>query len=197
MKFKSALLMTISIFAGAFAHAHEETPGALVVSKALELGVHRIERLVTLKKIDPMFINSTYALRAERSGDSAKPYVIHGYVAPNANSQSSTISMVTDAKGKVVSYKVGQIYQPANPVNWPEKDAITLIEDALHFVLEGWTTDPKVKAYYLGLTSITMSAAQDTRGNLIAAFAVSSDDDARTLYIRLKTDGTFISHEIK
>jgi len=197
MKLTTALMMTVSILLGAFAHAHEETTDAVVISKALELGVHRIERLVTLKKIDPMFVNSIYALRAERSGDATKPYVIHGYVTPDTSNQSSTISMVTDTTGKVVSHTVGKIYQPANPVSWPEKDAVTLIEDALHFVLEGWATYPEVKAFYLGLTSITMTAAQDAQGNPIAAFAVTSDDDARTLHVFLKTDGTFISHEIK
>lgn len=195
MKMIAALLMAISV--STTAQAHPESPGLVAITKAVELGVHRIERLVTLKKIDPMFTANLYALRAERTTDAANPYKVYGYVLPDASNQSSTISMVTDPNGKVTSYTVGGIFQPASPVNWPIKDAATLIEDGLHFVLEGWTQYPDVKAFYLGLTSITMSAGTDAQGKQIAVFAVTSDDDARTLYIRLKTDGTFISHEIK
>lgn len=191
------LILLLAFTLTTTAYAHPENPDVIVVSKATELGVHRIERLVTLKKIDPMFITSLTGLKAERTDDVTTPYKIYGFVTPDSNNQSSTITMLSDPKGKVVSHSVSETFQPANPVNWPEKDAVTLIEDALHFVLEGWVENPDVKAFYLGLMSITMTPDQDAQGNLIASFQVTSDDDPRTLYILLKTDGTLISHEIK
>lgn len=191
------LILAILTLSCTYSYAHDEQPNTVVITKAVELGVHRIERLVTLKKIDPMFINSLVGLRAERTNDSATPYKIFGFAQPDANNQSSTIIMLSDANGKVISHSLGPIFQPANPVQWPEADAGTLMEDALHFVLEGWVKNPEVKPFYLGLNSIAMTSALDPSGKLIALFAVTSDDDTKTLYIRLKTDGTFISHEIK
>lgn len=192
-----SLILLLAFAITTTTYGHPEDPNVIVVSKATELGVHRIERLVTLNKIDPMFITSLTGLKAERTDDITTPYKIYGFVTSDSNNQSSTITMLSDPKGKVISHSVSDIYQPATPVNWPEKDAVTLIEDALHFVLEGWVQYPEVKAFYLGLMSISMTPDQDAQGNLIASFQVTSDDDARILYIRLKTDGTLISHEIK
>ncbi len=179
------------------AFAHNDPPGTSPISKATELGVHRIERLVTLKKIDPTFQSALYAMRAERTTEGGATYKIYGYVSPDANNQSSTIAMLSDKTGKVLSYAVGATYQPANPVAWPDKDPLTLMEDALHFVLEGWTAHPDVKPFYAGLITITLSPAKDNAGNLIVLANVTSDDDARTLSIFLKTDGTFLSYGIK
>ncbi len=194
---KSLMILLATLAAVATAQAHDEKPGVVVVSKAVELGVHRIERLVTLKKIDAVFAAGLYAMRAERTTDPDQPYKIFGYVLPDANNRSSTISMVSDVNGKVVSYSVSEIFRPAALVSWPIKDAATLIEDGLHFVLEGWVDHPEVKAFYLGLSSITLHSATDSQGNRIALLQVTSDDDSRVLSIKLQLDGSFISHEIK
>lgn len=189
------LLGTLTFAQTAF--AHNDPPGTISISKATELGVHRIERLVTLKKIDSTFQTNLFGMRAERTTESGATYKIYGYVSPDANNQSSTIAMLSDKTGKVLSYTNGPTYQPANPFNWPDKDALTLMENALHFVIEGWVQHPEVKPFYAGLMTIGLSPAKDTAGNLIALASVTSDDDARTLYISLKTDGNLIGYEIK
>lgn len=193
--------LLISLFIGfsmgQFTFAQAETLNVTSVSKAVEIGVHRIERLVTLKKIDPMFQSALYGMRAERTTEGGATYKIYGYSSPDADNQSSTITMLSDAQGKVLSYSVGQIYTPANPVNWPDKDALTLMEDALHFVLEGWVQYPEVKPFYIGLVTISIAPANNAEGKAIVQAAVTSANDARTLYIKLNTNGTFISHEIK
>lgn len=189
-----AIIAVVSV--GSQAYAHPENPNAVAIAKATELGVHRIERLVTLKKIDPMFQSHLYAMKAERTTESGAAYKVYGYVQPDANNQASTITMLSDAQGKVLSYTVSQTFQPANPVSWPDKDALTLTENGLHFVLEGWVQHPEVKAFFLGLSSITMRAV-NAGGTLLAEFAVTSDDDAHTLIVRVKADGTFHSYEMR
>jgi hypothetical protein len=195
MKFITTLIC--SLIMGSLAWAHDDDPNTVVISKATELGVHRIERLVTLKKLDAMFLSSLHALQAQRTGDALNPYKVTAFTLPDGNNQASSIEMITDVNGKVTSYKIGNLYQPANPIPWPTKDSITLMEDGLHFVLDGWVKNKEVKPFYLGLSSITLTDGKDTSGNLLAIVSVTSDDDPGTLVITMKTDGTIVSHAVK
>jgi hypothetical protein len=186
----TAMLMSGSVF------AHPEVPGQAVISKATELGVHRIERLVTLNRIDPTFLSNLQVLKVERVNENGAVFKITALTEPGANNQASSLIMLSDNQGKVLSHTPGPVIAPANPVAWPIKDAGTLFEDALHFVLEGWVQNPPAKAFYLGLMTISLEALNEN-GQLVAHFVVTSDDDARTLHIKLATDGTVLSHEIK
>lgn len=190
----SALLMTVLSVS---ALAHEEIPGVIAISKATELAVHRIERLVTLRRIDPSFRNNLVSLRAERSTENGATYKVNAAIEANANGQQSVVTLWQDNEGKTLTHSVASVPLPASPFVWPEKDAASLMEEGLHFVLEGWTQHPEVRAFYLGLQTILLSPVRDSQGNLVAQFRVTSDDDARTLTINLKPDGTFLSHEIR
>lgn len=196
MNYISRLLLSTFLLSSLQAIAHPEVPGEAVIAKATELGVHRIERLVTLNRIDPTFVSNLQVMKAERVNQGGAIYKITALVEPDANGQTSTLEMMSDKTGKVLSHTAGTVYPPANPIVWPIKDAATLFEDALHFVLEGWVQYPEVKNFYLGLMTITLQAINEN-GQMIAYFTVTSDDDSRTLHIKLKTDGTVISHEIK
>lgn len=191
------LILAASFFAALTAFAHEEDPNAVAIAKATELGVHRIERLVILKKIDPMFADSLAIMRAERTGDSTQPYRVEAEALPDAHGKSSRVQMLSDSAGKVLSYTVSETFVPAAPVAWPILDAATLMEEGLHFVLDGWVTHPEVKPFFLGLTSISMRAGTDEAGHLIALFEVTSDDDPRVLHIALNADGSFRNYELK
>ena len=190
------LLFLSTVIMGGGAFAHEEIPGVIAISKATELAVHRIERLVTLKKIDATFQTALIGLRAESSSENGATYKVYGYVSPGADGKSLTLTLWMDNQGKTLSYNVTQAQAPANPFVWPVKDSVTLMEEGLHFVLEGWVKNPEVKAFYLGLKSISMMPVKDAQGNLLAQFKVTSDDDARTLTINLKADGTFVSFDL-
>lgn len=191
--FASALIAIFSLSV----YAHDEIPGQVAISKATELGVHRIERLVTLKKIEDTFRSNLVAMTAERSNENGAVFKVYAHQAPGADGSSSVVTLWMDGEGKTLSFTVTPGATPANATQWPDKDAVSLLEEGLHFVLEGWVQNPEVKAFYLGLKSISMAPVQDAQGNLLAQFKVTSDDDARTLTIILKPDGTFVSHEIK
>ena len=74
------------------------------------------------------------------------------------------------------------------------------ITDAFGFPIAVSTSSaspPEVKLFYTGLRSIILAPAQGADGELLAEFTVQSDDVAQTLTIKLKADGTFVSHEVK
>lgn len=191
-------LFFLVAFIGSNAFAHNTPPGAVPVSKAVELGVHRIERLVTLKKIDPIFETALIGLSAEPSQENGATYKVYGYVPPGADGKSLTITLWMDSQGRALAYNVTPAQMPISPYAWPAKDSVTLMEEGLHFVLEQWVQYPEVKAYYTGLQTISMAPFQDAQGNLLAQFKVTSDDDARTLTINLKPDGTLVlPYELK
>lgn len=196
MKIKTVIAALMTVLAVS-ASAHDEIQGVVPISKATELAVHRIERLVTLKKIDETFRTQLIGLRAERSQENGATYKVVGIVSPASNGKSSAITLWQDNNGKTLAHSVDQQSAPANPFSWPDKDPVSLMEEGLHFVLEGWAKHPEVKAFYTGLESISLRPVQGARGELIAQFQVKSDDDARTLIINLDSGGRFLSHELK
>lgn len=196
MKLKNLAVSMITILS-LNAFAHDEVPGQLPISKVTELGVHRIERLVTLKKIDDAFRTNLAAMTAERSTENGAVFKVYGHQAPGADGKSSVVTLWMDGEGKTLSFAVTPGTASANPPLWPDKDAVTLVEEGLHFVLEGWAQHPDVKPFYTGLQSIIMAPSQDAQGQLLAQYKVTSDDDTKTLTINLKPDGTFVSYEIK
>lgn len=196
MKLKTLTISAIALFS-LNTYAHEEVPGQIAISKVTELGVHRIERLVTLKKIDDTFRTTLVAMRVERSTENGAVYKVYGYEAPGADGSASLLTLWMDVDGKTLSYTVVPGAAPANPAQWPDKDAVSLFEDGLHFVLEGWVQHPEVKNFYTGLQSIAMTQIQDAQGQILAQLKVTSDDDAKTLTITLKSDGTLVSYDIK
>lgn len=169
----------------------------VTISKATELGVHRIERLVTLQKIDAAFQTALIGMKAEPSTENGAAFKVYGYLAPGADGKSTFITLWQDAQGKTLAYTVTTATAPQSPFVWPAKDAVTLTEEGLHFVLEGWAQYPEVKAYYTGLQSISLTPTKDGQGNLVAQYKVTSTDDGRVLTLNLKPDGTYISHDLK
>jgi hypothetical protein len=194
---KSMIVMAAVALFGFNSFGHDEIPGQVAISKATELGVHRIERLVTLKKIDETFQTALVAMKAERTTENGAVFKVSGIQAPGADGTASVVTLWMDGVGKTLSFTVTPGAAPANPVQWPAKDAVSLVEEGLHFVLEGWAQHPEVKAFYTGLQSITLAAVQDAQGQMLAEYKVTSDDDTKTLTIQLKPDGTFVSYDIK
>ncbi len=196
MKLQKFGLAVLFIWGGS-AFAHGDVPGELTIAKATELAVHRIERLVTLKKIDAVFQNQLVGMRAEVSSENGAAFKVYGQVAPGADGKSSQITLWQDAEGKTLAFNVEQGLLSMASAVWSGKDALTLMEDGLHFVLEGWAQYAEVKAYYTGLQTITLVPQKDAQGNIFAQFKITSDDDARTLFLNLNADGTYLSHELK
>jgi hypothetical protein len=177
--------------------AHETPPGAIAKAKAAELAVHRIERLVTLKKIDPFFQTSLTSMQIEVTGENGAVFKVTGWTAEGQGEEASSIVIFQDSQGKAISYSLGPIFQPTSPFVWPAADAATLMESSLHFVLEGWVDFPEVKEYFNHFESVNLEPWKNQQGELFALFKVRAEDNPSILYIVLKPDGSFVSYQIK
>lgn len=194
---KKLILSGLMTIAGSFLLSQQALAEGVTISKATELGVHRIERLVTLQKIDAAFQTALIGMKAEPTTESGASFKVYGYLAPGADGKSTFITLWQDAQGKTLAYTVTTASAPQSPFAWPTKDSVTLFEEGLHFVIEGWAKYPEVKAYYTGLQNISLTPVKDSQGNLMAQYKVSSTDDNRVLTLNLKPDGTYISHDLK
>ena len=197
MKVLKSVMFAAVMAIGLNSNALVEATGAIVKSKAVELGVHRIERLVTLKKIDASFLTELSSLKIESTTENAATYKVYGYLQTGVDGTALSLTIWMDAQGKTLNYVVNPGTKSSTPFIWPAKEAASLMEEGLHFVIEGWVKHPEVKVFYTGLSTIVMTPIKDAQGNLLAQFTVKSDDTAQILTINLKADGTFVSYEVK
>ncbi len=188
------LLMTAAGASNAFAES-------VTLSKAAELACHRIERLVTLKKIDESFLNNfgTMAVVAQKQTQPTDPaFKVTASLYPGADGKSAELELLMDDQGKTLNFNV--IAGPAsmNAPKWLDKDAVTLTENSLHYVLEGWqTSNPAVKPFFTDLKSLRLSQVADASGQLVSRVEFLSNSVPTTLEVLLKMDGNFISAQIK
>lgn len=196
MKILTALFATV-LFSTSVVQAQNTASEQIAIAKATELAVHRIERLVTLKKIDPMFRDALVGLTAETTTDAGAAFKVVGLISPAADGTRGSIVLLLDAQGKTLSFNVLSAAAPIQPFVWPQKDASTLLEEGLHFVLEGWVSHSEVKAFEAGLSSISIEPVTSAQGELMAEFKVTSTLDSRVLTVLLKADGSFVTHSVK
>lgn len=122
----------------------------VTIAKAAELGCHRIERLVTLQKIDAAFLDKFYAFRIEKltqSKPSDPAFRFRSYQAMASDGSSRQVEILMDAKGKGTSHQVIEGSEGNAPV-WPKTDPVTLMEYALHYVLENGPSKAEVAPFY-------------------------------------------------
>ncbi len=193
MKTTIALIMLVLGTQTNFAQA-----APLALAKAAELGVHRVERLVTLKKIDETFVSKFQSIEIEalspaKPTDPAFKVTVAQYTGPDG--KQSRVEILMDAAGKALSNTVKAGTESTTAPRWPEKDPVTLTEAAMHVVLEG-TSNPKLKPFFTGFKSLVLNQDRDSTGQTIARFKMKSKEVPNTLEVVLKTDGTVISSQI-
>jgi hypothetical protein len=167
-------------------------------AKAAELGVHRIERLVTLKKIDQAFMDKFSSLQIESltQGSPADPaFKVTASQVAGPDGKRNQVEILMDGTGKALSNTVKQGTDAVAAPRWSDKDPVSLTENAMHVILEGATT-PKLKPYFTGFTSVELTQDRDASGQTIARFKMRSKDSAAALEVLLKADGTVISSQI-
>lgn len=170
----------------------------IALAKAAELAVHRVERLVTLKKIEEPFVGKFQSIEIE-SLKQAKPtdpaFKATASQVPGPDGKQSKVEILLDGAGKALSHTVKAGTEATTAPRWPEKDAVTLAENAMHVVLDG-KNDPKFKPYYDGFKSFELDQDRDGAGLTIARTRMKSKDTNKILEVVLKTDGTVISSQI-
>ncbi|MBC7421242.1 MAG: hypothetical protein H7328_10985 [Bdellovibrio sp.] len=188
LAFCGVLTMTLGITAQAAAPTVSN-------AKAIELSAHRIDRLVTLSKIDASFLSKLAKLEVTVVQNQAPVYYkVKVTQGQPAQGQPMQVDISFDADGKPLSFQViaGGVAGP--DAGWTDKDAGSLAENALHYILEN-STAGKVPLFDKSATSLTLSK-QTLNGQIVARGQVLSSATTEKLNIYLKLDGTFISAEV-
>lgn len=164
-------------------------------AKVIELSAHRIDRLVSLSKIDASFLAKLAKMEVTVVQNQA-PVAFKVMVSQTAPAQGKPmqVEISFDSAGKPLAFQViaGGVAGP--DAGWTGKDAGSLAENALHYVLENSNT-AKVPLFDKSGTSLTLSK-QTLNGQTVARGQVLSSATTEKLNIYLKLDGTFISAEV-
>jgi hypothetical protein len=172
---------------GAGAHEADATGKA----KAAELAAHRIDRLVSLNKIDASFNTKISKIEVSLITNAAPAYyrVLVSQTTP-AQGTPLQVELLEDELGKALSFKVIPGVTGPDP-QWPEKDAVSLIENSLHYVLDN-SAKADVAPYFKDMTSVTISR-NTYKGQTVAVGTITSSSTAQKMYVYLKLDGTLVA----
>ena len=183
-----SLLISVSVL------AHAGGPG-VTSAKAIELSAHRIDRLVTLGKIDASFLKKLEMMEVVVVQNQAPVYYkVKVSQTKPAQGLPQQLEISYDEDGKPLSFQLVAGGAAGPDLAWPDKDAGSLTENALHYILEN-NTDPKVALFDKAATSFTLTKG-NLKGEVVARGQVTSSLTTEKLNIYVKLDGTFISAEV-
>ncbi len=191
---KNLLLIASTVLLTIGAFAHPNGPG-VTNSKAIELSAHRIDRLVTLGKIDASFLKNLEKMEVMVVQNQAPVYYkVRVSQTKPAQGAPLQLDISYDEDGKPLAFAVitGGVAGP--DAGWGDKDAGSLAENALHYILEN-NADAKVALFDKGASSFTLTKGV-LAGETVARGQATSTLTTDKLNIYVKLDGTFISAEI-
>ena len=170
----------------------------VAVSKAAELTCHRIERLVTLKKIDASFQDKLYSIQIVKLKPATPTDPVFKAIAlqiPGADGTFKKVEIMMDASGKGLTQNVIPGTEGTTVV-WPAKDPVSLMENSLHWVLENGLTKAEIKPYYDNVSEIVLTQGKDADGKILAKVTFKISESPKLLEVILKDDGTFVSGKV-
>ena len=192
MKRLTTLIGTLLLTTATF--GHPAGPG-VSNAKVAELSAHRIDRLVALGKIDDSFLKNAQTLEVTVVENQAPVFYKVRVLQPNpAQGNPLQLDISFDDDGKPLAYQVAAGGVAGPDQAWPDKDAVTLTENCMHYVLEN-NADAKTALFDKGLTSFNLTKGT-LNGNTVAHGLMSSSLTNEKLNIYLMLDGTFISAEV-
>jgi hypothetical protein len=191
------IIITLSL-ACALVSIHARA-AAIAPAKAAELASHRIEKLVTLNKISATYLTKLNATQVEllpapKPGEAA--FQITASQVKDRDGKAKQLVLLFDASGKALSYKEVAGPDVADAPVWPNLDALSLNENALHYLLDNGMAKPELKPFYLGLVSETLTQIKDASGRPVARVIVTAKDTKSTLELLVAADGKFQSAKV-
>lgn len=164
--------------------------------KIAELTAHRLERLVTLKKVDASFSARLEKVEVSSvSGTAPAPAAYRSLVSQTQPAQGAPmqLELLFDAAGKPLAFKVlpGGVAGP-DP-QWPTADAQALFEATAHALDE--SKDAKIEPFMTGFTSFVLTKGT-LQGSPVARAQVLSSTTASKLNVYMMLDGMVMSTEI-
>ncbi|MBC7714875.1 MAG: hypothetical protein H7177_16125 [Rhizobacter sp.] len=164
---------------------------SVALGKVAELSCHRLERLVTLQKIDEKFLTKLVSLQIIKLTP-AKPadpsYKVIASQYAGADGSSIQVEMMMDATGKGVSQTLKAGTEAQNAPVWSDKDAASLVENSLHYILE--SNNPEARPFASGLTSVVLKQVKTEQGETVGRVEMHSTDTTKLFEVTLKEDGT-------
>ena len=167
------------------------------LAEAAELSLHRIERLVDVKKIDKSYrdqLQEVSIVRLPQSVSSDPAFKAVGSQVSGQDGTRNQIDIFMDTNGKATPLDPSHLHPGApafNPPVWPQKDAVTLLENSIHYI-ENNKTDGAIKPFFDGMTGLTLSQVMNG-GTPVAKVSVKSNLATATLIVLLSLDGNVIS----
>ncbi len=175
--------------------------GGVTNAKAAELALHRVERLVILKKIEEGFQYKVKSFTLElvphqNEEEPSFKATLFQYPPKDPNQKPKAVTIRLDEEGKPIKeppFVEGDGEADGAP-QWPDKDPVTLAESALHYVLEGSVTKPELGPYHEGITEFTVTQEINQASEAVAVVDFKAKDQP-ILRVRIKMDASFDSSE--
>lgn len=170
-------------------------------AKAAELSLHRIDRLVAQKKIEQDYLLKLKALELsivpQESPDNPllSKFRITAETVASKDSTKKKIDIWMNAQGKVLKYEPFAGGEPDGAPTWPDKDPVTLAENAMHRILDNVSVVPSLVPFFNSLAEFTISPASDETDSLLAQVDILSSESPEILRIFLTADGKFKKEE--
>jgi hypothetical protein len=163
--------------------------GAVTLGKAAELACHRLEKLVALGKAEESFITKFSSLQISklqpsRPADPAFKVTISQHAGVDGSSKQ--IDIMLDVNGKGIAQVVKDGPEASNAPVWSDKDALTLVEYALHHVSD--SNDADLKPFLNGLTILKLKQMKNDNG-ISARVVMNSKETTKTLEVNLYENG--------
>ena len=192
----SGIVALAALAPSAFGHGGEGEGASR--AQAAELSLHRIERLVTLKKVDAAYANAFSKLEladAPVGNAEGAKFQSTAWQYPAMANQSASLRLLMDSSGKTLRYEVITGQAPAQALTWPDKDPVTLAENSLHY-LESMTAKPEYDVFSDSLASLTVTQSTNASGAVVAVIDITAKETSKILRVVIKADGSFESAAI-
>jgi len=156
-------------------------------AKVSELSLHRIDRLATLKKIDPSFLSAIKSLELATVENSAPLKFSITITQEPSPSSPLSINLGFDPEGKSLFYKVSESGSANLNSFWGNKTRNVFFENALHYILDFYLQNKDLKKYFDFFSRAEFF--EDTADSVKKArVTISNFQDLETLNIILDAD---------
>lgn len=190
---KILLTLTISAFATSASFA------AVGNAKIVELACHRLERLITLGKVDESFLNKLKTLEITILSP-AKPtdptFKVTAAQYTGADGTTKQVDLMMDANGKAVTQITKEGTESDSTPNWGTKDAISLIEQSLHYVGDHSSQKPELQSFKTDLKTLNLMQVSNEQGIKLARVEMTSTTTTQKLEVNLDENGSVVSTNI-
>jgi hypothetical protein len=188
---------SLAFFLSLGVHASDEITHAY----AAELSLHRIERLVILRRLDASFQKNFARMIVDARTPQAPTdpaFYIRAHQSPGLDGTTRNVDLAFDQTGRALTHAVNSGAEPASPPAWPLKDPVTISENVLHWLEEEGQAVAELKPYLDRMTELEISPELDAQSALAGALVsirIAAPGSAR-LDVRMALDGAFVSYAL-